>query len=60
MSGSPIWASRRWTASETAGWVRASLTAAREKLFSVATARNICKAWRSMHKLRSHGAGRQH
>ena len=43
MSFSPSSCSNRWTASDMAGCVRSSFSAAREKLFSTATVR---KTWR--------------
>ena len=44
MSFSPSSLSSRWTASEMAGWVRNSFSAAREKLCSVTTVANTCSA----------------
>src|SRR4051812_25079559 len=48
ISFSPHSSSSLCTASEIAGWVRRSLVAAREKLFSVATVRKTWREWSSM------------
>ena len=48
ISFSPISVSRRWSASEIAGWVRSSFSAAREKLRSATTVAKTCSAYSSM------------
>src|SRR5262252_5363060 len=48
MSFSPSSASSRWSASETAGCVRNSFSAAREKLRSATTVENTCREYNSI------------